>query len=95
MKLDIHGRVYDLKFVPCTHPDMKIDGDLLWGRAMYSKSTILVDKNISSEKKKETALHEVLHTLDPDMEEVKDGAFFTLPLKATASTSGDVVQIVL
>jgi len=29
------------------------------------------------------------------MEEVQDGAFFTLPLKACASTSGDVVQIVL
>jgi len=29
------------------------------------------------------------------MEEVQDGAFFTLPLKATASTSGDMIQIVL
>jgi len=30
-----------------------------------------------------------------NIEEVKDGAFFTLPLKATASTSGNLIQVVI
>lgn len=71
MKLDIHGRVYDMMFVPATHPKMTLDGELCWGRALYGESELLIDENISEEKQKETALHEVLHAMDPDMEEDK------------------------
>lgn len=63
MELPKHVKISGIKYAVVLKKRLEDSGDVCWGFTNYSKSVIYIRNGLSSQKQRQTLIHEMLHVM--------------------------------